>query len=57
MRGMLSALQLVTAFFLTILGLAMAFRGDGTGIWLGSVLGAMGLSFLTLLAINLRRPK
>ena len=55
MRGMLVALQLLAAFFLTILGLAMAFRAVGTAIWLGSLLAAMGLSFLSLLAINLRK--
>jgi hypothetical protein len=57
MRGMFAALQLLAAFFLAILGLAMAFRGDASGIWLGSLLAAMGLSFLCLLAINLRKPR
>ena len=57
LRGIMSALQLLAAFFLSILGLAMAFRGDGIALWLGSLLGAMGLSYLALLAINLRRPR
>jgi len=48
-------LQLLAAFFLSILGLAMAFRaGDGGALWLGALLAAMGLSFLSLVAINLR---
>jgi hypothetical protein len=54
---MFAALQLLAAFFLAILGLAMAFRGDSAGIWLGSLLAALGLSFLSLLAINLRKPR
>jgi hypothetical protein len=58
MRGFLSALQLLVAFFFTILGCAMAFRsGDGGALLIGSFMAAMGLSFLALLWINLaRRP-
>jgi hypothetical protein len=56
MRGTFAALQLLAAFFMAILGLAMAFRSADSGaLFLGSLLGAMGLSFLALLAINLRK--
>lgn len=49
------ALQLLAAFFLAILGLAMAFRGNDGALWfIGAFLAAMGLSFLALLAIKLR---
>jgi hypothetical protein len=55
-RGTFAALQLLAAFFLSIFGLAMAFRSADTGALLvGSLLGAMGLSFLALLWINLGR--
>jgi hypothetical protein len=57
MRGTFAALQLLAAFFMAILGLAMAFRSADTGaLLIGALLAAMGLSFLTLLAINLRKP-
>jgi hypothetical protein len=56
LRGTLQALQLLAAFFLAILGLAMAFRSaDSFALLIGSALGAMGLSFLALLGINLFR--
>lgn len=58
MRGLLVALQLLAAFFLAILGLAMAFRAVNSGaLFLGAFLAAMGLSFLALLWVNLaKRP-
>ena len=55
MRGTFAALQLLAAFFLALLGLGMVFRAADSGaLFIGALLGAMGLSFLTLLAINLR---
>lgn len=53
MSGTLAALQLLAAFFLSILGLGMVFRGDASVI--GSFFAALGISFLTLLWINLRK--
>jgi len=57
MRGFFAALQLFAAFFLTILGLALAFRSDADQKPMvpGAFLGGIGLTFLVLLAINLRR--
>ena len=56
MRGTFAALQLLVAFFLAILGLAMAFRASDTGaLLIGSLLGAMGLSLLGLMGINMRK--
>ena len=58
MRGIFAALQLLAAFFLAILGLAMAFRSaDAVALYLGSLLGAMGLSFLALIAINVYKNR
>ena len=55
-RGILAALQLFAAFFLAILGLAMAFRSVDYGAMLvGAFLGGTGLTFLALLAVNLRK--
>jgi len=53
LSGTLAALQLLAAFFLAILGLGMVFRRDASVI--GAFLAALGLSFLALLRINLRR--
>jgi hypothetical protein len=51
-------LQLFAAIFLSILGLALAFHtGDAGAMMLGSLLGAIGLTFLALLFVNLRRPE
>jgi hypothetical protein len=59
MRGFFSALQLFAAFFLAILGVAMAFRGmtDYGAMALGAFLGAIGMTFLALLAVNLRKAR
>jgi hypothetical protein len=55
MRGIFAALQLFAAFFLTLLGTGLVFgRYDG-GVFLGSLLAATGLTFLALLAVNLRK--
>jgi hypothetical protein len=52
LTGIFAALQLFAAFFLSILSLAMAF---GRADFLGAFLASLGLTFLTLLAINLKR--
>lgn len=59
MRGFFSALQMFGAFFLTIFGLALAFgSGSNQGsIFLGAFVGAIGLTFLALLAVNLRKAR
>ena len=59
MRGTFAALQLFAAFFLSILGLAMAFRSnsDQGPIFVGAFLGGTGLTFLALLAVNIRKAK
>jgi hypothetical protein len=55
MRTM-AALQLLAAFFVAILGLALAFRaGDGGAMLLGAFLGALGLSFITLFVFNIKK--
>lgn len=57
MRGTFAALQLFGAFFLAIFGLALAFRSgsDPGPMFFGAVLGGIGLTFLALLAVNLRK--
>lgn len=56
MRGIFAALQLMGAFFLSILGLAMAFRAvDSRALYLGALLGAIGLSFLAMLRFNIEK--
>ena len=59
MRGILTALQLFAAFFLAILGLALAFRSgwDQGPMLVGACLGGIGLTFLTLLAVNVRKAR
>ncbi|MGE5321277.1 MAG: hypothetical protein ACM3SW_00335 [Actinomycetota bacterium] len=58
MRGFMTALQLWAAFFLTIFGLALAFHETtGGALLFGSLLAAVGLTFLALLAINVRKPR
>lgn len=54
----MAALQLIGAFFLAIFGLALAFKGvTGGALFVGAVIAAVGLSFLALLAINVRSPR
>jgi hypothetical protein len=56
MRGTIKPFQLLVSFVLSISGLTMAFKaGDMGAMLLGSLLGGMGLSFLALLATNLRK--
>ena len=52
LRGIFAALQLFAAFFLSVLGLAMIF---GHANYFGAFLASLGLTFLALLAINIRK--
>jgi hypothetical protein len=52
LTGIFAAIQLFAAFFLSILGLAMTF---GRADFLGAFLASLGLTFLALLAINIRK--
>ena len=56
MRGLFGALQLLMAFSLAILGLAMAFRAaNSEALLLGALLGGTGLSLLVSWVINQRK--
>ncbi|HKD79621.1 MAG TPA: hypothetical protein VKH81_08000 [Candidatus Angelobacter sp.] len=58
MRDILVVLQLFAAIFLAIVGLALAFSSPGPGtLMFGALLGGIGLTFLVLLFVNLRRPE
>ncbi len=58
MRAIFVVLQLFAAIFLAIVGLALAFHATDTGmLMLGGLLGGIGLTFLLLLFVNLRRPE
>ena len=58
MRDIFAVLQLFAAVFLSIVGLALAFRATNVSmLMLGGLLGGMGLTFLALLFVNLRRPE
>lgn len=58
MRDIFAVLQLFAAVFLSIVGLSLAFRATNVGIlMLGGLLGGIGLTFLALLFVNLRRPE
>lgn len=58
MRDIFAVLQLFAAVFLSIVGLAVAFRATSVGVlMLGGLLGGIGLTFLALLFVNLRRPE
>lgn len=47
--------RIFVAFWLSILGLSMAFRGEASGsLFIGSVLGAIGLTFLTVMWLMVR---
>lgn len=57
MRDIFVVLQLFAAIFLAIVGLALAFRATSPGMLMfGGLLGGIGLTFLVLLFVNLRRP-
>jgi hypothetical protein len=58
MRGIFAALQLMGAFFLAILGIVMAFHAvDNRALYLGALLGAIGLSFLAMLRFNIEKTQ
>lgn len=58
MRDFFAVLQLFAAIFVAIVGLALAFRAaDVKMLMLGGLLGGIGLTFLALLFVNLRRPE
>ena len=58
MRDIFAVLQLFAAVFLSIVGLALAFHATNVSmLMLGGLLGGMGLTFLALLFVNLRRPE
>ena len=58
MRDIFAVLQLFAAIFLSIVGLALAFRASNTSsLAVGALLGGTGLTFLLLLFVNLRRPE
>jgi len=57
-RDIFAVLQLFAAVFLSIVGLALAFHATSLRmLMLGGLLGGIGLTFLALLFVNLRRPK
>jgi len=56
MRNVFVALQVWAAIFLAIFGLGLAFANRDPGsLLVGSFLGSLGLMFLTLTALNLKR--
>ena len=58
MRDIFAVLQLFAAVFLSIVGLSLALRATNIGmLMLGGLLGGIGLTFLALLFVNLRRPE
>jgi hypothetical protein len=55
-RNIFAALQVFAALFATILGLAMVFKSTLNGVeFVGAFLAALGLTFLFLLAVNLKK--
>lgn len=58
MRDIFAVLQLFAAIFLAIFGLALAFRAvDTQSLMVGSFLGSVGLTFVALLFVNVKRPR
>lgn len=56
MRNVFAALQVWAAMFLTLFGLGLVFANrDAGSLLVGSILGSLGLTFLILTAVNLRR--
>ena len=56
MQGTFAALQLFAAFFLSLWGLATTFGShDASERAVGAFLGAIGLTFLALVAVNLKK--
>jgi hypothetical protein len=56
LRGVFVALQLFAAFFLTLFGLAELFKSSDSMERLGgALLAAIGMTFLALLAVNVKK--
>ncbi|HYX52743.1 MAG TPA: hypothetical protein VE783_04780 [Candidatus Limnocylindrales bacterium] len=56
MRNVFAALQVFAALFATLLGLAMILKSTLNGVeFVGAFLAAIGLTFLILLGINLKK--
>jgi hypothetical protein len=55
MKNIFRVLQVFAAFFVTLLGLAFLFKNTDPSALVGAALAATGLTFLTLLAINVKR--
>jgi uncharacterized membrane protein len=57
-RDIFAVLQLFAAIFLSILGLALAFRAaDAQSLMVGSFLAGVGLTFVALLFVNVKKPR
>ena len=57
-RDIFAVLQLFAAIFLSILGLSLAFRAaDTQSLMVGSFLGGVGLTFVALLFVNVKRSR
>jgi hypothetical protein len=55
-RNVFAALQVFAALFATLLGLAMILKSTLNGVeFVGAFLAAIGLTFLILLGINLKK--
>ena len=58
MRDIFAVLQLFAAIFVAIVGLSLAFHATDSRVLIhGALLGGIGLTFLLLLFVNLRRPE
>ena len=56
MQGTFAALQLFAAFFLCLYGLGTSFAShDASERAVGAFLGAIGLTFLALVAVNVKK--
>ncbi|HET9789928.1 MAG TPA: hypothetical protein VFR08_01350 [Candidatus Angelobacter sp.] len=55
MQGKLMALQLFGVMFITLFGLFLLKGNDPGAGFVGSLLAALGLTFLTLLYVNLKK--
>lgn len=60
MRNFFLALQIFAAFFLTLFGLAELFHSgasDSTLRFVAALMAALGLTFLSLLAMNVKKTR
>jgi hypothetical protein len=56
LRNIFRALQVFAAFFLTLFGLAELLHSPDSGMhFIGALLAALGLTFLSLLAVNVKK--